>query len=31
MLANWGLKLYNDISNTENNITKESFEPVMFF
>ena len=31
MLANWGLKLYNDITNAEININKQTFEPVMFF
>tara|TARA_B100000287_G_scaffold434951_1_gene501108 strand:+ start:5873 stop:7726 length:1854 start_codon:yes stop_codon:yes gene_type:complete len=31
MLANWGLKLYNDITKAEINTNKETFEPVMLF
>lgn len=31
MLANWGLKLYNDITKAEINTNKETFEPIMLF
>jgi hypothetical protein len=31
MLANWGLKLYNDITKTETINNKDTFEPVMLF
>ena len=31
MLANWGLKLYNDITNTETVYNNDTFEPVMLF
>jgi hypothetical protein len=31
MLANWGLRLYNDITRTEVNNNKETFEPIMLF
>tara|TARA_R110000751_G_scaffold171517_4_gene277973 strand:- start:4290 stop:6143 length:1854 start_codon:yes stop_codon:yes gene_type:complete len=31
MLANWGLKLYNEITKLEVNNNKETFEPVMLF
>ena len=31
MLANWGLKLYNDLNKAETNTNKETFEPIMLF